>query len=164
MASKNPPDERVVYLALKNVFKGPNAGMRRLPAIRKLIVKNQKQGDITDLVNAHNIDIVCNTARVLLTEKIFESTLAAKIRFPEVFDVSPDESAEREASEVEAARNGSNAIQVVVHGLHDAGRDKLEIRQDVAETGKLTRPFRWGHPNAVYRHDLTHDRFSRGPS
>ncbi|KAH6985303.1 hypothetical protein EDB80DRAFT_733908 [Ilyonectria destructans] len=28
MGNKNPPDERVVYLALKNVFKGPNAGVR----------------------------------------------------------------------------------------------------------------------------------------
>ena len=87
--SKNAPDERVVYLALKIVFKGPNAGVRQPKSIRKLIKKSQGQGDIAGLLESHNIDMVCNTARVLLTEQIFESTLKAKIRFPEVFDESP---------------------------------------------------------------------------
>ncbi|KAE9374093.1 hypothetical protein N431DRAFT_543550 [Stipitochalara longipes BDJ] len=64
MVNKNPPDERVVYLALKNVFKGSNAD--------------------------------------------------AKIRFPEVFDVSPAQSAEREASEAEAARNDAIALKDAV--------------------------------------------------
>lgn len=60
--------------------------------------------------------MICNTARVLLTEQIFESTLKAKIRFPEVFDESPTQSAEREASEAEAARNEANAIKDALRG------------------------------------------------
>ncbi|KAI0191402.1 hypothetical protein EV127DRAFT_363792 [Xylaria flabelliformis] len=69
MKDKNPPDERVVYLALKNVFKGKNA--------------------------------------------------EAKIRFPEVFDVSPAQSADRAASEAEAAINEANAIKGVVHAYSE---------------------------------------------
>lgn len=111
MANNNYPDERVVYLALINVFKGSDAAIRQPKSIRKFILKNQNQLDVADLIKAHDIDIVCNTARTLLTEKIFQSTREAKIRFPEVFDVSPAQSAAREASEVEAARNEAHAIE-----------------------------------------------------
>ncbi|KAB5511395.1 hypothetical protein GE09DRAFT_1015037, partial [Coniochaeta sp. 2T2.1] len=116
MSNKTLPDERVVYLALKNVFKGPNAEVRQLKKIQKLILMNQQQGDVASLIRAHNIDTVCNTVRTLLIEQIFASTLKAKIRFPEVFDVSPTQSAEREASEVEAARNEANAIEDAIQG------------------------------------------------
>jgi hypothetical protein len=111
--NKNPPDERVVYLALKNLFKGSNAQVRQPKAIRKLIASNQAETEIADLIAAHNIDSLCGTARTLLTEQVFESTLKAKIRFPEVFEVSPTQSAEREASEITATRNEAKAIENV---------------------------------------------------
>lgn len=119
MGNKNPPDERVVYLALKNVFKGPDAEVRQPKTIRKLITRSQEQPDVAHLVRAHNIDVICSTARTLLTEEVFGSTLRAKIRFPEVFDVSPAQTAEREASEAEAARNEANAIKDVVKGYQE---------------------------------------------
>jgi hypothetical protein len=113
MKNKPPPDERVVYLTLKNVFKGPAAEIRQTKAINKQIVKHGQQEDIAQLIRAYGLDVICNTARILLTNKVFESTLNAKIRFPEVFDVSPAQSAEREASEAEASRNEAKAIDVV---------------------------------------------------
>jgi hypothetical protein len=61
MAKKNPPDERVIYLALKKVFKGANAGIRQPKAIRKLVEKNQDQQDVADLFRTHNIDTICKT-------------------------------------------------------------------------------------------------------
>ncbi|KAI1125915.1 hypothetical protein F5Y10DRAFT_221587 [Nemania abortiva] len=133
MKNKNPPDERVVYLALKNVFKGANAEVRQLKVVRKLITKSQNDADVADLINAHNIDTVCSLARTLLTEGIFESTLKAKIRFPEVFDVSPAQSAEREASEAEAAINDANAIAGAVQGYSEDVQNLIS-RADVAET------------------------------
>ncbi|KAB5522989.1 hypothetical protein GE09DRAFT_1153410, partial [Coniochaeta sp. 2T2.1] len=111
MGSKIHPDERGVYLALKNVSKGSYAEVRQLPKIRKLILNSQEQHDVASLIKAYNMNTVCTTARTLLTERIFESTLEAKIRFPEVFDVSSTQSAAREASEVEAARNEANALE-----------------------------------------------------
>ena len=129
MGTKNPPDERVVYLTLKNVFKGANAEVRQPKAIRKLIKKNQQQRDVADLIRAHNIETICTTARTLLTEQVFESTLKAKIRFPEVFDVSPTQSAEREASEAEAAKHEAIAIKDAVQGHQ-------ENTQDVVHSGR----------------------------
>jgi len=87
---KNPPDERLVYLALKNIFKGSEAQSRNVKTIRKHILHHQTNSEVHSLIKEHNLDNVINTARVLLEEDIFASTLKAKIRFPEVFEVSPD--------------------------------------------------------------------------
>lgn len=117
MVGKNPPpDERVVYLALKNVFKGQDADIRQNKAVRKLVRRHKGQEDVASLVQGHGLDVVCNTARTLLLDEIFASTLKAKIRFPELFDLSPTQSAEREASEAEAARHEADAIQHAVQG------------------------------------------------
>ncbi len=116
--AKNSPDERLVYLALKNVFKGNDAQVRNSKTIRKIIQKQQKDINFKTLVHAHNIDNICNVAKSLLEQQIFESTLKAKIRFPEVFEVSPAQSAERATSEAGAARTEADAIKGVAEG-HD---------------------------------------------
>jgi len=115
--AKNSPDERLVYLALKNVFKGNDAQVRNSKTIRKIIQKQQKDINFKTLVHAHNIDNICNVAKSLLEQQIFESTLKAKIRFPEVFEVSPAQSAERATSEA-GARTEADAIKGVAEG-HD---------------------------------------------
>src|SRR5579862_8363964 len=114
--AQNPPDERLVYLALKNIFKGADAHLRKPKKIRDLILNHQDQSNVRDLVQEHNIDNVCNVAKGLLEQQIFESTLKAKIRFPEVFEVSPAQSAERAVSEAEAARTEADAIKDVAEG------------------------------------------------
>ncbi len=129
MAKKNPPDERVVYLALKNVFKGTQAEVRQQKAIHKLVTKHKKNTEVANLVREYDMDTVCNVARTLLTEQIFESTLKAKLRFPEVFDVSSAQSAEREASEAEAARNEANAIKDAVQGHQNTTRDIIQSEE-----------------------------------
>lgn len=118
MTPKNPPDERIVYLALKNIFKGADAQVRKAKKIRDLVLKRQHMLDVHELIKAHNFDNVCQVAKVLLEEEIFASTLKAKIRFPEVFEISPAQSAERSASEEEAARSEADAVKVAAEGLH----------------------------------------------
>lgn len=117
MVNKNPPpDDRVVYLALKNVFKGQNAGIRNTKPIMKLLKETREQDNVANLIREHNIDVVCNSVQNLLPQEIFASTLKAKIRFPELFDQSPAQSAERESSEAEAAKHDAEAIQQAVQG------------------------------------------------
>lgn len=113
---KNPPDERLVYLALKNIFKGGNANLRRLKRIRELVLSHQNNGDVRSLIEEHNVDNVAQTAKLLLEDGIFASTMQARIRFPEVFQVSPAQSAERSASEVEAAKSEADAIKHAAEG------------------------------------------------
>jgi len=139
MVSKNPPpDERVVYLALKNVFKGQNAEVRQNKAVRKLIKQHRSQEDVADLIREHNFEVVCNAARMLLCDEIFESTLKAKIRFPELFDLSPAQSAEREVSEAEAARHEADAIEHAVQGRSDSLRTTISEKE---QQDRLTRQY-----------------------
>ncbi|RDL30367.1 Uncharacterized protein BP5553_10245 [Venustampulla echinocandica] len=136
--AKNPPDERLVYLALKNVFKGPDAQLRIPKKIRKLIQKQLENGhaELRALVAEHNINNVCNVAKALLQDSIFSSTLRAKIRFPEVFEVSPAQSAERVASEAEAARSDADAIRDAAEGLHGPRASVKVDELDSAHKGK----------------------------
>ncbi|KAI7423213.1 hypothetical protein KC336_g7943 [Hortaea werneckii] len=112
----NRPDERLVYLSFKNIFTGPDAHLRSLKTIRKRVQKYKDKEEIKALIQQHNLDHICNTAKSLLESEVFESTLKAKIRFPEVFDVSPSQSADREASEAEAAKSEADAIRKAVEG------------------------------------------------
>lgn len=56
---------------------------------------------------------MCHVVKVLLEHQSFELTLKAKIRFPAVFDVSPTQSADQEASEAKAARDEADAVRKI---------------------------------------------------
>lgn len=113
---KNPLDERLVYLALKNVFKGLDAQLRRPQKIRKQIQKHRTKSEVYALITEHSMENVCNAAKTLLENGIFASTLRAEIRFPGVFDISPAQSAERVVTEAKAARSDVNAIRDAAAG------------------------------------------------
>ena len=118
MRNKNPPpDARVVYLALKNVFTDNMAKVRQPRIISKAIKNHEAQDPVTDLLREHNFEAICNSARDLLQHGVFASTLKAKIRFPELFDLSPAQSAEKDASEAEAAQHEAEAVEHAVQGL-----------------------------------------------
>ncbi|KAL4806628.1 hypothetical protein BDV18DRAFT_168350 [Aspergillus unguis] len=109
--SQSDPDERLVYLACQHIFRGPNSLVRKKKSVKNLIEQNRPA--LTDLLREYNIDRTCDVAKKLLDKEIFGSSLEAKIRFPELFDVSPAQSAEREASEAEAAKDEANALREV---------------------------------------------------
>lgn len=93
--------------------------------MKNLIQENERA--LTDILRQYNIDRTCDVAKKLLEDKVFGSTNRAKTRFPELFDVSPTQSAEREASEAEAARDEANAVREVSE--RDASRDVAIISQ-----------------------------------
>ena len=149
MSNSNRPDERVVYLTLKNVFMGNVAEMRKLTAIRKVIQKERRQSEVESLVSAHGLETICTTTRSLLLEGIFKSTMRAKIRFPEVFDVSPTQSAEREASEAEAVRCEATAIsQFAPEGLV-RDQSAVQIHRDLDTASSRCYQSIIAHPGLV---------------
>jgi hypothetical protein len=108
---QNDPDERLVYLACQHIFRGSHSHVRKPKAIRSLIQENKPC--LADILREHNIDRTIKVVKKLLEDRIFDDTLKAKIRFPELFDVSPTQSAEREASEAEAARGEASAVREI---------------------------------------------------
>jgi hypothetical protein len=79
--TKNPPDERLVYLALKNTFKETDAQVRKTRKVRELITKKQHNVDVKNLIREHSPDNVYNVAKALLEQQILESTLKTKSGF-----------------------------------------------------------------------------------
>jgi hypothetical protein len=128
--AKNLPDERLVYLAFKGVLQSQDVHIRQEKKIRTIIQRQQNHAGIQHLIQEYGIDSLCQTAKALFRDQIFESTLKAKIRFPEVFEVSPGQTAERAVSEKEAARHEDAAIQNVTDGqpnLSEIAQGKLPI-------------------------------------
>lgn len=139
--AENDPDERLVYLACQHIFRGSNSQVRRLKAVKGLIEQNKIA--LADILREYNVERTSNVAKKLLENQVFDSTLKAKIRFPELFDVSPTQSAEREASEAEAARDEANTVQKISQ-RETTGENEIISRAahqretDVGSKGKLS--------------------------
>ncbi|KAI0534283.1 hypothetical protein GGR58DRAFT_505439 [Xylaria digitata] len=111
------PDEKVVYLALRNVFEGRNVTVRRLKVICKLISDAARQDVVvSNLTNTYSIKDISRVAQGLLSDGSFESILKARIRFPDVVDVSPARGADVGAFGVGAAVNGLDTTAGAVRG------------------------------------------------
>jgi hypothetical protein len=143
-ASLNKPDERLVYLALRGVFLGPDAHLRNQKKVRDRIQKYKDNAEIKALLQQHSEDSICSIAKVLLERQVFESSLKAKLCFPEVFDVSPAQSAEREASIAEAAKSEADAIRNVAEGrpVLDIAPIRSSTTERIRKVGVMTSGFR----------------------
>ncbi|KAK2598037.1 hypothetical protein QQS21_005814 [Conoideocrella luteorostrata] len=115
MGGQNPaPDEKLVYLALKNIFRGHYAQVRKTKAVARLIKLHKSQDSVANLLREHDFDTICDLASGLLSSEVFGSVLKAKMRFPDLFDPSPMQRvAAAEAAEAgETADIIMNAIQI----------------------------------------------------
>jgi hypothetical protein len=117
--AKNPPDEKLVYLTLKRVFQGQDVYIRKGKKVWSTIEKQKNQADIQHLIQQYDKQSLCQVAKTLLKDQVFESTLNAKKRFPEVFAVSPNQTAERAISESKASKKENAAIQSVTEKHQD---------------------------------------------
>ena len=52
--SRNPPIDRVIYLALTNIFRGQDAQVRTAKKIRKLIQRHQNNPDLRECIFRRN--------------------------------------------------------------------------------------------------------------
>ena len=122
MASQRLPDGRLVYLHCSSIFKGANAQLRKLKTIDKLLQKHR--ASIRILTNEFATSAIAVVAKQLLEEQIFDSLPRAKLRYPELFQTSVMQEAERAASEAEVARIEDEAAQNAVLISDDEGGDE----------------------------------------
>ncbi|RYP05984.1 hypothetical protein DL764_003444 [Monosporascus ibericus] len=109
--SQQPIDKRRVYLACRGVFTGDKAHIRQLKKVRKAV--QQHKASLRSLIQDLGGEKTIEAVRDLLERRIFESELRAKIEFPELFHLSPNQEIQREASEVDAARSAAEAINEI---------------------------------------------------
>lgn len=139
MAKQRSPDGRLVYLHCSSIFSGANAHVRRVKKISQLL--EQHKASIKILTKEFTLPAIAAIAKELLEEQIFESLPRAKLRYPELFQPSETQEAERAASEAEVIRIEAEAAQDVVLTSDDEGGDEcLEFEQGEQRT-KLERSY-----------------------
>ncbi|ROV98779.1 hypothetical protein VMCG_06789 [Cytospora schulzeri] len=126
MASTSVSDDRLVYTTFNDIFKGQDAYMRKRKSVQRLVEQHRKRAGVAQLINKYGLGPLVDKVRCLLTEGIFESTLCAKKKFPELFEVSSAQSAERAASEAAAAAQQAQTLE-------EAAEEALEY--DVGSCG-----------------------------
>ncbi|KAL8991469.1 MAG: hypothetical protein Q9169_007858, partial [Polycauliona sp. 2 TL-2023] len=83
MAKKHLPDDRLVYLHCASIFSGQNANIRRPKLIKMLLEKHA--ASISGLLREYSLSSIAFRAKVLLMDRIFESSSCAKQRYPDLF-------------------------------------------------------------------------------
>ena len=128
MANQRSPDGRLVYLHCSSIFSGANAQVRRVKKISQLLEKHK--ASIKILTREFTLPAIAAVAKELLEEQIFKSLPRAKLRYPELFQPSGTQEAERAASEAEVIRIEAEAAQDIVLTSDDEGGDEcLDFEQ-----------------------------------
>ena len=129
MADKRLPDGRLVYLHCSSIFSGANAQIRKAKKISQLLQKHK--GSIKILTKEFTLPAIAAVAKDLLEELIFESLSRARLRYPELFQPSETQEAERAASEAEVLKIEAEAAQNIVLTSDDDGeKECLDFDQD----------------------------------
>lgn len=128
MAKQLSPDGRLVYLHCSSIFSGANAQVRKAKKISQLLEKHK--ASIKILTKEFTLPAIAAVAKVLLEGRIFESLPRAKLRYPELFQPSETQEAERAASEAEVIKIEAEAAQdIVLTSDDEGGGECLELKQ-----------------------------------
>jgi hypothetical protein len=111
--SNNGISQEAVYIALKDIFSGQEAQIRKMPAISSRVDKFGHRLEISDLIQKHGKIPLCETAKYLLKEGIFESSDNAKAYLPKVFESSTSEGAAAGVSQPSAPQHKHVSAQSV---------------------------------------------------
>lgn len=129
MAKQRSPDGRLVYLHCSSIFSGENAQIRRLKKVSQLLEKHK--ASIKILTKEFSLPAIAAIAKELLEKRIFESLTRAKLRYPELFQPSETQEAERAASEAEVVRIEAEAAQDIVLTSDDERGDECLDLQEI---------------------------------
>lgn len=84
----------------------------------------ERKTSIEILTKEFTLDAIAAVAKQLLDEEIFESLPRAKLRYPELFQTSKTQEADRAASEAEVIRIEDEAAQNIVLTSDDEGEEE----------------------------------------
>ncbi|KAK1675199.1 hypothetical protein BDP55DRAFT_159999 [Colletotrichum godetiae] len=106
--SYNKADLERVYSTCRAIFSGVDAQLRKKKKVKEVLIKNRVA--VRSLFLNYGEEKTTLMAQQLLETRVFESDLRAKVMFPNLFQSTPQQDAEREASEADAVRSVANAL------------------------------------------------------
>ena len=101
--------DKEVFLRCCSTFAGQNAQIRKLKAVQKVLLSNPI---LQPLLNRYGLEKISGVVRKLLVAEIFQNSIRAKLRFPELYQSTTTQCARKEASEHEAAQSEAEALAV----------------------------------------------------
>lgn len=122
MAQQRSPNEGLVYLYCSSIFSEANAQVREQKKVTELLKKHK--ACIKILTKEFTLAAIAAVAKKLLEERIFEFLPRAIRRYPELFQPSDSQEAERAASEAEVIRIEAEAAQKIVLVSDEEGGDE----------------------------------------
>ena len=129
MADQPCPDKRLVYLHCSSIFSGAKAKVRKPKKIFQLL--EQQKSSIEIPLKEFTLPVIAAVVKELLDEKVFESPPRAKLLYPELFQPSETQGAERAASEAEVVRIEAEAAHDIAVTSNDEGEDECLETEEV---------------------------------
>ncbi|KXH43077.1 hypothetical protein CSIM01_01831 [Colletotrichum simmondsii] len=123
MAYKNEDLARV-YCTCRAIFSGNDALLRRKKKVKEALIKNTTT--VKPLFSSFGEEKTILMSQHLLECRVFESDLRAKVMFPSLFQSTPQQDADREASEADAVRSVANALDEMSQSEGEDDDDELD--------------------------------------
>ncbi|KAK0378425.1 hypothetical protein CLIM01_04200 [Colletotrichum limetticola] len=123
MAYKNEDLERV-YCTCRAIFSGNDALLRKRKKVKEALIKNRTT--VKPLFSNFGEENTILMSQHLLECRVFESDLRAKVMFPSLFQSTPQQDADREASEADAVRSVANALDEMSQSEGEDDDDELD--------------------------------------
>ena len=122
MNKQKCPEGKLVYLQCSSIFGGPNAHIRKKKTIRRLL--NEYESSIKSLLAQFALEDIAITVRELLENRVFESASEARQLFPDLFEPSSTNQAQRHTPEVDTVKNederANGALLASTNGCQDS--------------------------------------------
>jgi hypothetical protein len=171
--AKPPLTEKLVYLALKDIFRGDGSQPSTIEEIRKTIEKHKDEPKIGALIQSHGVESVCKVAQDLLKYQIFVSMAKAEVRFPEVFEVLPAQAEQATTTGTKVATSSSAAVRsagtckseellgigdrIRIRKVKERARSSMLIwrSSNLNDMSKFHQALRINHPDPYHYHSGT---------
>ncbi|KAG9185454.1 hypothetical protein G6011_07998 [Alternaria panax] len=141
--AKPPLTEKLVYLVLKDIFRGDKTQPNTREEIRKKIEKHRGDSKVEALIVKYGMESVSKVAQDLLKYQIFVSMAKAEVRFPEVFELLPTQAQRQSTSESNIATSSAVAVQSTktysCEELLSVG-DEIRIKMGKGKERTVTKP------------------------
>lgn len=123
MAYKNEDLARV-YCTCRAIFSGNDALLRKKKKVKEALIKNATT--VKPLFLSFGEEKTTLMSQHLLKCRVFRSDVTAKVMFPSLFQSTPQQDADREASEADAVRSVANALDEMSQSEGENDDDELD--------------------------------------
>lgn len=120
-------DDQAIYQATKDIFVGQKAKFRKLAPVRRSIESYSKKNILVrQYVTRYGAEAILQTVLKLLSDGVYESTLIACRRFPDLFEPSVAQTTARDMLEAEATRSEEAALDDIIQAEWADGQEVLD--------------------------------------